>query len=310
MGQSVESVTYDLFWRYPGSYYTANLVEDIRIDQIDELAEISELTDKNSNKISEIDLLQATLKQIIQFVGSHNVKEIWAINVGNSLKIKHYVLLLQNGNYICSCLSIIQTGIICRHYFQVMLNTKNAVFHIQFIPSRWYNIGKNGLQEPFLIADKFMQEDQYITYDSKANLCLFNQYNNEFYEERLTVLDQQIIYGKLHGMYKKALNKALKNSSKSEELINLLQEFAEDEDDSQMDQIFEEDISDKKNEENVESSVPILQNPRKKCGKGRPVGTKRFKSSCEVSRTKTKMQRYCKQCGKVRHYQKNCKVYL
>ncbi|CAB5388078.1 unnamed protein product [Rhizophagus irregularis] len=88
-------------------YYTANLVEDIRIDQIDELAEISELTDKNSNKISEIDLPQATLKQIIQFVGSHNVKEIWAINVGNSLKIKHYVLLLQNGNYICSCLSII-----------------------------------------------------------------------------------------------------------------------------------------------------------------------------------------------------------
>ncbi|PKY35519.1 hypothetical protein RhiirB3_533214 [Rhizophagus irregularis] len=153
-----------------------------------------------------------------------------------------------------------------------------------------------------------MQEDQYITYDSKANLCLFNQYNNEFCEERLTVLDQQIIYGKLHGMYKKALNKALKNSSKSEELINLLQEFAEDEDDSQMDQIFEEDTSDKENEENVESSVPILQNPRKKRGKGRPVGTKRFKSSCEVSRTKTKMQRHCKQCGKVGHYQKNCKV--
>ncbi|PKY46977.1 hypothetical protein RhiirA4_462012 [Rhizophagus irregularis] len=152
-----------------------------------------------------------------------------------------------------------------------------------------------------------MQEDQYITYDSKENLCLFNQYNNEFCEERLTVLDQQIIYGKLHGMYKKALNKALKNSSKSEELINLLQEFAEDEDDSQMDQIFEEDTSDKENEENVESSVPILQNPRKKRGKGRPVGTKRFKSSCEVSRTKTKMQRHCKQCEKVGHYQKNCK---
>ncbi|CAB4417536.1 unnamed protein product [Rhizophagus irregularis] len=177
-------------------YYTANLVEDIRIDQIDELAKISELTDKNSNKISEIDLPQATLKQIIQFVGSHNIKEIWAINIGNSLKIKHYVLLLQNGSYICSCFSIIQTGIICRHYFQA----------------------KNGLQEPFLIADKFIQEDQYITYD-----------------KRLTVLDQQIIYGKLHSMYKKALNKALKNSSKSKELINLLQEFAGDEDDSQMD---------------------------------------------------------------------------
>ncbi|PKK59924.1 hypothetical protein RhiirC2_762257, partial [Rhizophagus irregularis] len=59
-------------------------------------------------------------------------------------------------------------------------------------------------------------------------LCLFNQYNNEFCEDRLTIMEQKLIYEKLHGMYKKALNKALRSNSKSEQLINLLQEFTED----------------------------------------------------------------------------------
>ena len=92
------------------------------------------------------------------------------------------------------------------------------------------------MQEPFLFADKFMDNNQDIAYNYETNesmtsLCLFNQNNNEFCEERLTVLEQQIIYGKLHGMYKKALNKALQTSSKSNQLINLLQEFAEEDDD-------------------------------------------------------------------------------
>ena len=33
---------------------------------------------------------------MIEFVGSHNVREIWAVSVGNSLDIKHYILLLHN----------------------------------------------------------------------------------------------------------------------------------------------------------------------------------------------------------------------
>ena len=79
--------------------------------------------------ISEVDLLQ--------IIGLHNVKEIWSISVGNSLKIKHYVLLLKNQGYICLCLSIIQSCIICQHYFQVILSIKEAVFHIKFILTRW-----------------------------------------------------------------------------------------------------------------------------------------------------------------------------
>ncbi|CAB5193823.1 unnamed protein product [Rhizophagus irregularis] len=119
-------------------------------------------------------------------------------------------------------------------------------------------------------------------------LCLFNQYNNEFCEDRQTIMEQKLIYGKLHGMYKKVLNKVLGSNSKSEQLINLLQEFMEDGESD-----FEE--LNEINEINPEDEIR------------RPLGTKRFKSSTEAPKPKSRNQRHCRKCGKVGHYQKNCK---
>uniref|UniRef100_U9UC59 Uncharacterized protein n=1 Tax=Rhizophagus irregularis (strain DAOM 181602 / DAOM 197198 / MUCL 43194) TaxID=747089 RepID=U9UC59_RHIID len=144
-------------------------------------------------------------------------------------------------------------------------------------------------------ADKFIQEN--ITYkydgfsDSNMTLCLFNQYNNEFCEDRLTIMEQKLIYRKLHRMYKKALNKALGSNSKLEQLINLLQEFTEDgeSDFEELNEINEtnpeDEIIDK---ENVDPLMPILRNPKKRSGKGRPLGTKRFKSSTETPKPKSR----------------------
>ncbi|CAB4495893.1 unnamed protein product [Rhizophagus irregularis] len=148
---------------------------------------------------------------------------------------------------------------------------------------------------------------KYVVLNS-CYLCLFDQNNNDYCEERLTVLEQRIVYVKLHGVYKKALNKALQTTSKLEQLISLLQEFADDkndDDETDSEEFYQyDDTSDK---ENFDPSIPLLQNPKKWRGKGRPLGTKRFKSTCEISSSKTKTQRRCKKCGKVGHYQKNCK---
>ncbi|GBB98860.1 hypothetical protein RclHR1_33410001 [Rhizophagus clarus] len=127
------------------------------------------------------DISKITLNQIIEFVRSHNVKEIWAINVENLLDTKHYVLLLQNQGYLCSCLLIIQCGIIYKHYFQ-----ENITYNYDEVS------------------------------DANTSLYLFNQNNNGFCEDQLTILEQKLIYNKLHEMYKKILNKALQSNSKSE----------------------------------------------------------------------------------------------
>ncbi|CAB4482226.1 unnamed protein product [Rhizophagus irregularis] len=275
-------------------YYTATKLPDNDIETIIESSDDCNIEIRDA---SEAEVQQITLKQIIALVDLINITEIWSIIVNNTTAIKHYIVLLKNNSHICSCLSTIQQGVVCRHYFQVMLTTSNAKFHIRLIPSRWYYKDLDGSNEPFFTADKFCKENDGIIQESPVHidyLCAYGQ-DKDFLEEGLNTYQQRLVYGELHGMYKKALHKALQNKSSSQQLIDLLKEFTEETDEPSEDENF----SDKENQEHV------LHNPKKRRGKGRPLGTKRFKSSQET-KNKEKHQRRCKKCGNVGHYQKNC----
>ncbi|CAG8816471.1 1953_t:CDS:1, partial [Racocetra fulgida] len=111
-------------------------------------------------------------------------------------------------------------------------------------------------------ADKFTQDMMTLPNNSSVPyLYLFKEERADFREENLTTLDQKIIYGKLHGMYKKALNKVLQNKSRSQELINLLQGFAEDGDNDDSSDLDEGQESD--DDIDKENINPQLQNPKK-----------------------------------------------
>ncbi|GBC31701.2 hypothetical protein GLOIN_2v1839091 [Rhizophagus irregularis DAOM 181602=DAOM 197198] len=137
---------------------------------------------------------------------------------------------------------------------------------------------------------------KYVVLNS-CYLCLFDQNNNDYCEERLTVLEQRIVYGKLHGVYKKALNKALQTTSKSEQLISLLQEFADDkndDDETDSEEFYQyDDTSDK---ENFDPSIPLLQKWR---GKGRPLGTKNLSQHVKYLVLKQKHNVDVKNVGKL-----------
>jgi hypothetical protein len=51
-------------------------------------------------------------------------------------------------------------------------------------------------QKPFLVADKFIQENIMYNYNefnnSNTSLCLFNQNNNDFCEAKLTIIEQKL----------------------------------------------------------------------------------------------------------------------
>ncbi|CAB4412754.1 unnamed protein product [Rhizophagus irregularis] len=182
-------------------YYIANLVDLESIEILDE-ENVTLLHD-------DIDTPQTTLKQMIKFVEFQNIKEIWSISIGNSSKVKHYVILLQNNGHIYSCLSILRCGIA----LQIDFNSQN--------------------------------------------------------------------------------------------LINLLEEFAENDNidkQSESDE-YEDDIN---NKENVNPT--LLKNPKPHHEKGQPMGTKRIKSAHEIPNQRTKHQHRCKKCGNIDHYQKNCKI--
>ena len=109
-------------------YYVANLVD------------IQDIITSNDESYKDecAESPQATINQLLEASGHSNVKEIWAVKVKNSQTAKHHIVLLKNNVHICSCLTIIRNRIVCRHYFQVMLNTCEARFHVRLILSRWY----------------------------------------------------------------------------------------------------------------------------------------------------------------------------
>ncbi|RIB27775.1 hypothetical protein C2G38_2324276 [Gigaspora rosea] len=55
----------------------------------------------------------------------------------------NYVALLKDNSHICTCLLLVSDGLVCRHFFQVMLQTKTAKFSLDLIKSRWYKRSVN-----------------------------------------------------------------------------------------------------------------------------------------------------------------------
>lgn len=190
-----------------------------------------------------------------------------------------------------------------------MLNTQEAKFHVRLIPSRWYQENKDTSNEPFIVADKFNSPSATIESSVVNNyLCAIDKEKQDSLEQRMNILDKKIMYGNLHGTYKKALQKALQKKSRSLRLIEILENFTNEdssEDEVESDDESEEeldDVDDRSNEEGFQ-----LQNPKIRRGKGRPASTRRYKASHEKEGgSKTKQQRRCKKCGQLGHYQKNC----
>ncbi|CAB4415520.1 unnamed protein product [Rhizophagus irregularis] len=107
--------------------------------------------------IENQEIRQITFHQLLSTCNQSSIKNLWGVNHLTSSGIHHLVILLKNGIYKCSCMSLVTRGIVCRHYFSIMLRTSQAQFHIGFINSRWFitthlNDIKN---RPFYSASKF-----------------------------------------------------------------------------------------------------------------------------------------------------------
>jgi len=83
-------------------YYTANVIIKEVLESSNQNIELND----NQEEFN-VDDAQITFNQLIDFVGSENIQEIWIIKISNILKVKHYILLLKNRSHIYSCLSII-----------------------------------------------------------------------------------------------------------------------------------------------------------------------------------------------------------
>ncbi|CAI2178608.1 19841_t:CDS:2, partial [Funneliformis geosporum] len=112
-----------------------------------------------------IDISQATLRQLIKFVGTHNIKEIWAVSVENSLKAKHYIILLQNYGHICIA-----------NKFQIINLLQ------EFIENEDNEDTDENIGEHLDLANEFQQEND-ISNKKNDPLVLLLQYSNKRYNK-------------------------------------------------------------------------------------------------------------------------------
>ncbi|GBC36650.2 hypothetical protein GLOIN_2v1790588 [Rhizophagus irregularis DAOM 181602=DAOM 197198] len=245
---------------------------------------------------------QINLKTLLEYVEQQYITSLWIIRPMVS-NWNHHILILNDGSFLCTCFTIINFGIPCRHFFCLMRYTSNAQFAMALINRRWFNDDK--------VFDSTI--DTSITKSIKDSLI-----DTELVK-KLSKQKQQFI--EEHECITKALNLAIKTDS-VDELIGLCNRFMSSHihlNIQQTNGIYQNDPN-------------YIPNPIVYKVRGRPP--KRLKSAVEISRNKRTFkelmninqtdeqnaktsaaaaevnlhcgQRKCKKCGQLGHYQKNC----
>ncbi|RIB25832.1 hypothetical protein C2G38_403024 [Gigaspora rosea] len=73
-------------------------------------------------------------------VHHESILETWRVSLfdHHTHSYPHYLILLADNTYLCTCLYIISHGFYCRHFFSVFKMSCNAKFDIKLIPKRWH----------------------------------------------------------------------------------------------------------------------------------------------------------------------------
>ncbi|PKY63318.1 hypothetical protein RhiirA4_491811, partial [Rhizophagus irregularis] len=86
-----------------------------------------------------VDEPQTTLKALLIDMDTLKIVETWKIcRVGGLSHKDNLVVLFDDGTHLCTCVETITKGIVCRHFWRVMLYSNMAKFHISIIPIRLY----------------------------------------------------------------------------------------------------------------------------------------------------------------------------
>jgi hypothetical protein len=273
-------------------------------------------------------------------IDASNVIEVWKIRRIGGLSCKeNLVALIDDGTHICTCIETITKGVICRHFWRVMLYSNTAKFHISIIPIRWYKddvlmkLDDILKDSPILSAIEPPTNDAAIPYEINFTLQSLRHIQRSEHKENVQrIMPQRNRFGVAFSTAKTAINIALETKSDNE-LVQLLKEF----------------ISSKKNHNNSNLETMVVRNdehnqdnnevtplqqylidettdPHVTRIRGAPC-KKRIKSAIEVSKgknvmheitgqinnniqnineTSSRQQRKCLSCGKPGHYKKRC----
>ncbi|CAG8656167.1 17341_t:CDS:2 [Gigaspora rosea] len=207
---------------------------------------------------------------------------------------KNYVIILKNGDHVCTCMRLVNRGLICRHFAKVMTISQIATFYILMIPRCWY------LDEHYSKSDEILESQPSITYKNGSAILTSNFMSNStliyssssisFNASR--TLNTRRAYGITNGLCKKAITHLVTKTALNEVQDN------------------ESSDSDDKQENSIPFDVSKVQDPVVKRKKGAPK-VKRIKCSHETTNIrKKKAARLCSRYKQPNHYAKTCTANL
>jgi hypothetical protein len=265
----------------------------------------------NGIREQEKDTRQILFQSLVKDIPLEAILEVWFVRATGTQGTGHYVVLLDEGTHLCTCLLLINKGLLCRHFFRVGTYSQHATFHISLIPNRWYldiDIQSNNIsQYPPIPVCGTQTEDRVGTEKSITFQHFFSLRINS-HVSNSAITSTKAIYAELFGLSKKAIDCALK-ANMQHELVNLLKSFIYD--------------THNKNVQETETFADINNSDITK-HQGRPP--KRLKSSVEtlgkrvlkdstkvnitdnviVEETNNTKGRKCGKCKQYGHYAKTC----
>jgi hypothetical protein len=150
---------------------------------------------------------------LLNSVTKEAIKEVWKVIPYMIPKSYQHIIILHDETHLCICLLLVSHGIICRHYFKLMIENSNALFYILLMPTRWlqddaWNQVDSIYSEPFIGTSsknlKIIQDDNV-----NPKIYLFKHYNSIQEVEIRRYTQKKMDYGRMMGHFKQALNYSL-----------------------------------------------------------------------------------------------------
>ncbi|KAF0555268.1 protein far1-related sequence 5-like [Gigaspora margarita] len=240
------------------------------------------------------------------------ILESWEVIHLSSSGTSHFVHLLNDGTFLCTCMLGKSHGYPCCHFYRIITLTSNARFHIGLVNRRWY---KDTLQGTDITNNEFIVISSNISIStSKAHILptqfLHDEFDvnmaeefvnneNQSPDEIFKTISKKRKFGELWGLGRKIMLNAIEDSSKDlyHELLGF---FTSIQNRTLPHRVINSKVNygGKFNHNiNNDSCIVGIRNPVKRKSKGRPK-SKRIANAFEKSDTKTKTSYNCKLCKK------------
>ncbi|CAB4431246.1 unnamed protein product [Rhizophagus irregularis] len=246
------------------------------------------------------------------------ILEIWEILHLANPQTSHFIYLLNDNTFLCTCMMFKTHGYPCRHFYRIMTLTPTARFHIGLVNQRWYKEALQGTDisdNEFVVislnalASKNHTLPTQFLRPSNSDVNQIGEFGTSADNYEISkVISKKRKFGELFGLGKKIMVDIIEEDD--EDTYYEVLEFFQSIQQKRSQIIVGDNSSGDYNNGNLpeiqsNNGIMEIRNPIVRKSKGRPK-SKRVKGILEESNN-TKTQYKCKNCKQIGHNSKTCK---